>query len=101
MSSAHSAKETSLVTFWKREPYNVTMGECSDFAGRVEFRGSYDSYECGLEISEAEAADDGEWSCDIESYVKYGKRGDGKMASKKFSVSVEIPTTTTTTTTTT
>ena len=47
----------------------------------IYFQGSYDSYECGLEISEAEAADDGEWSCDIESYVKYGKRGDGKMAS--------------------
>merc|ERR1711934_310778 len=67
------------------------MGECDDFAGRVEFRGSYNSYECGLEISEAEAADDGEWSCDIESYVKSEKRGDGEMASKKFSVSVEIP----------
>ena len=36
---------------WKRDPYNVTMGECDDFAGRVEFRGSYDDYECGLEIS--------------------------------------------------
>ena len=23
---------------WKRDPYNVTMGECGDFAGRVEFR---------------------------------------------------------------
>ena len=32
----------------------------------------------------AEAADDGEWSCDIESYVKYGKRGDGKMATVRF-----------------
>ena len=26
---------------WKRDPYNVTMGECDDFAGRVEFRVSF------------------------------------------------------------
>ena len=28
---------------WKKGPYNVTMGECNDFAERIEFRGSYDS----------------------------------------------------------
>ena len=50
----------------------------------IYFQGSYDSYECGLEISEAEAADDGAWSCDMESYVKYGKRGDGKVASGRW-----------------
>ena len=22
---------------WKQTPYNVTMGECSDYSGRVEF----------------------------------------------------------------
>ena len=48
------------------------------------FQGSYDNYECGLEISNADAADEGKWSCDIESYVKYGKRGDGKMATVSF-----------------
>ena len=55
----------------------------STFERPVCFQGSYDNYECGLEIM-AEAADDGEWSCDIESYVKYGKRGDGKMATVRF-----------------
>ena len=23
---------------WKYDPYNVTMGQCEDFSGRVEFR---------------------------------------------------------------
>ena len=40
---------------WKRYggyggPYNVTMGECGDFAERLEFRGDYNKYECGLEM---------------------------------------------------
>ena len=35
---------------WKLDPHNVTMGECGDFAGRVEFRGDYNKYECGLEM---------------------------------------------------
>ena len=26
---------------WKRTPYNVTMGECSDYEGRVEFKVRY------------------------------------------------------------
>ena len=85
---------------WRKDPnYNVTMAECDDFPGRVEFRGSYNNYECGLEISSAELADNGDWSCHMESYVKYGRRGDGRQDSKKFTVSVENPTTTTTTTT--
>ena len=83
---------------WKKGPYNVTIGECDDFAERFEFRGSYDNYECGLEILEAEEADDGEWSCEMESYVKGGLKGDGWTDSKKFTVSVENPTTITTTT---
>ena len=50
----------------------------------IYVQGDYNNYECGLEISGAEAGDDGEWSCDIESYVKYGKRGDGKTASVSY-----------------
>ena len=44
-------------------------------------QGSYNNYECGLAISDAEAADDGDWSCEFESYVRNGKRGDGTLAS--------------------
>ena len=44
-------------------------------------QGSYNNYECGLAISDAEAEDDGDWSCEFESYVRNGKRGDGTLAS--------------------
>ena len=44
-------------------------------------QGSYNNYECGLAISDAEAGDDGDWSCEFESYVRNGKRGDGTLAS--------------------
>ena len=76
----------------------MTKGECDDFAGRVEFRGSHDKYECGLEISSAELADDGEWSCEITM-----KADDGEIRKPKakFTVSVEKSTTTETSTTTT
>ena len=44
------------------------------------FQGTYKSYECGIEVSNADAEDDGEWTCEIESWVKRGKRGDGDVA---------------------
>ena len=44
------------------------------------FQGDYLNHECGLNVSEARAEDAGEWTCEFESYVKNGKRGDGVMA---------------------
>merc|ERR1711936_1272200 len=85
---------------WKSDLYNVTMGQCEDYSGRVEFRGDYNQYECGLKISKARTEDAGEWSCELESFVKGGRRGDGYKAKKTFNVIVDVPTTTTTTTTT-
>ena len=35
---------------WKRDVWNITTLECSDFAGRARFVGNYDSYECGMEL---------------------------------------------------
>ena len=46
----------------------------------LAMQGRYNYYECGLEISDARAEDQGEWSCEIESYVKNGQRGDGYMS---------------------
>ena len=43
-------------------------------------QGSYNSYECGLEITAAQAEDVGDWACEVESYVKNGQRGDGEIA---------------------
>ena len=42
-------------------------------------QGSYNSYECGLEITAAQAEDDGDWACEVESYLKNGQRGDGEI----------------------
>ena len=47
-------------------------------------QGDYNQYECGLTISEARAEDDGEWTCEFESYVKNGKRGDGYMTKVRW-----------------
>ena len=46
----------------------------------LAMQGRYNYYECGLEVSDARAEDQGEWSCEIESYVKNGQRGDGYMS---------------------
>ena len=37
-------------------------------------QGRNNQYECGLEISDAQAEDHGDWICLIESYVKDGQR---------------------------
>ena len=55
-------------------------------------QGSYNNYECGLAISDAEAADDGDWSCEFESYVRNGKRGDGTLASVSGGLALELET---------
>ena len=43
-------------------------------------QGRYDRYECGLEITDAQAEDQGDWSCEMETYVKGGRKGDGFTA---------------------
>merc|ERR1719208_364301 len=91
--------ETSCNIDWKREPYNVTMGECSNYEGRVEFRGDYNNYECGLKITESKAEDSGDWTCEFEQYAKALVRGDGSTSKGTFKVIVDATTTTTTTTT--
>merc|ERR1712107_435459 len=90
---------------WRRtyrfKEYNVSMNQCDDFQGRVQFKGNYSKHECGLTVAAATAEDDGVWGCRIDSYVKRGRRGDGYISVNNITVFVEIPTTTATTTTTT
>ena len=43
-------------------------------------QGRYNQHECGLEITAAQAEDDGDWTCQVESYVRDGRRGEGEMA---------------------
>ena len=35
---------------WKKDIWNITTLECSDFEGRAHFFGTYDNYECGMEL---------------------------------------------------
>ena len=44
----HSGKACDFQ--WKKDIWNVTTLECSDFEGRARFVGTYDNYECGLEL---------------------------------------------------
>ena len=46
----------------------------------IQLQGDYNNYECGLDISAAQAEDTGDWTCEFESYVKGRKRGDGYKA---------------------
>ena len=64
----------------------VTMGECDDFRGRVDFRGDYDKYECGLEISRASLADTGEWSGVTWSLLSKGGEEDTASLLRKSSM---------------
>ena len=75
---------------WNLYSSHVTMGQCDDFAGRVKFRGDYNSHECGLEIVNADIEDDGDWSCEFESNVLSFRQG--TISSENFTVDVVIPT---------
>merc|ERR1711915_1107300 len=86
---------------WKRGVWNLTQMSCNGLEERVRFVGSYDEYECAIQISEAMEDDIGSWTCELESYVLGVGRGSGKIRRGEISVTVNLPTTTTTTTTTT
>ena len=48
-------------------------------------QGRYDYYEGGIELSAADAEDDGEWSCEFEDYYDNDNnvRGDGQIVKVK------------------
>ena len=46
-------------------------------------QGRYDYYECGVEIRNAGPEDTGEWSCDLEEYIRGGERGQGAKVRPK------------------
>jgi len=86
---------------WKRDVWNITTLECSDFEGRSRFVGTYDSYECGMELENVTPEDAGEWQCELESYHAGRYRGYGYKKTGVMEISVPTTTTTNTTTTTT
>ena len=50
----------------------------------LHFQGRYNYYEGGIKLSGADAEDDGEWSCEFESWDSNGVRGDGEIAKVIF-----------------
>ena len=48
------------------------------------FQGDYNNYECGLEISDADAEDNGDWTCEFEYWDKAGVRGDAEIVKVKI-----------------
>ena len=81
---------------WRKDVYNVTVLDCAAFAGRFEFIGDYNSYQCGIRLKDVRPEDAGEWSCDFENYYSGQTRNYGYKVSGKMSVDVEVITTTTT-----
>ena len=84
---------------WKRGVWNLTQISCEGLEERVSFVGSYDDYECAVLVEDADEADNGFWSCEVESYVLGGGRGSGWTLNGDISINVILPTTTSTTTT--
>merc|ERR1712184_200991 len=54
---------------WKREAWNITVADCTDYADRMVWSGNYDYYKCAITITDAKSDDAGTWSCEIESYA--------------------------------
>ena len=62
-------------------------------------RGNYDNHECGLEIKNFDVEKDvGMWTCEMESYVRFGGKGSGDRARQKFYIGALTTTSTSTTT---
>ena len=56
---------------WNRDVWNITVGNCSNYANRMVWIGNYSFYDCAIEISDARQEDAGKWVCEIESTVPF------------------------------
>ena len=73
---------------WKREVWNITIADCSDYEGRMEWSGDFDYYGCAITIKNATLEDTGSWSCEIESYAAGKYRGYGYNATAEMEIQV-------------
>ena len=71
----HNDKKCDYV--WKRDYWNVTVEDCNDYQGRIEYTGNYDYYNCAIILKSVTLEDIGEWSCELESYHVGKYRGYG------------------------
>ena len=55
---------------WKRRYGEVRKQECdSMYTHRVKFVGEYSRHECTIHLTNVSLSDEGEWICELESYV--------------------------------
>ena len=81
---------------WKKAHNDVKKQTCTELNDRAHFRGSYESHECSIDLENAQLSDQGEWSCEMESYVWGPARGSTHKKSLSLNVIPKIITTSTT-----
>ena len=81
---------------WKKAHGAVKKQICSELDNRAIFRGDYNSHECAIDLTNVQLSDNGEWSCEMESYVWGIVRGYTHKKSLNLRVVKEITTPATT-----
>ena len=81
---------------WKSAYNDVKKQTCTELNDRAHFRGSYESHECSIDLENTQLSDQGEWSCEMESYVWGLTRGSTHKKSLSLHVIPKITTTLTT-----
>ena len=60
---------------WKYSSGTVHQTECEELKDRTVFKGTYNNYECAMELKNIQLFDIGDWSCEMEKYVWGSVRG--------------------------
>ena len=81
---------------WKKAHGAVKKQICTELDNRAIFRGDYNSHECAIDLTNVQLSDNGEWSCEMESYVWGIVRGYTHKKSLNLRVVKEITTPATT-----
>ena len=81
---------------WKKSHGAVKKQTCTELDNRAIFKGDYDSHECAIDLTNVQLSDNGEWSCEMESYVWGIVRGYTHKKSLNLRVVKEITTQATT-----
>ena len=82
---------------WKKSHGAVKKQTCTELDNRAIFKGDYNSHECAIDLTNVQLSDNGEWSCEMESYVWGIVRGYTHKKSLNLRVVKEITTSATTT----
>merc|ERR1712150_171666 len=81
---------------WKKSHGAVKKQTCTELDNRAIFKGDYNSHECAIDLTNVQLSDNGEWNCEMESYVWGIVRGYTHKKSLNLRVIKEITTPATT-----